>query len=58
MISRNVRYVIIYKQHRLHYRLESKLTTRNISRLYGAAYKFVDIADIKFCYFLFTERTK
>src|SRR6218665_2346707 len=37
--------------------MESKLTTRNVSRLYGVPYKFADIADI-FCYFLFIERTK
>src|SRR6218665_205499 len=37
--------------------MESKLTTRNVSRLYGVPYKFADVADI-FCYFLFIERTK
>jgi len=36
---------------------DSKFTTRNISKLYGAAYKCVDITDI-FYYFMFFERTK
>src|SRR6218665_311010 len=37
--------------------IESKPTTRNVSRLYGVPYKFADVADI-FCYFLFIERTE
>ena len=37
--------------------IESKLTTRNVSRLYGVPYKFADVADM-FCYLLFIERTE
>jgi len=33
---------------------DSKFTTRNISRLYGAAYKFVNITDM-FYYFMFLK---
>jgi len=36
---------------------DSKFTTRNISRLYGAAYKFVNMEDMFYC-FMFFERTK
>src|SRR6218665_3162520 len=37
--------------------IESKLTTRNVSRLYGVPYKFADGADM-FCYLLFIEHIK